>query len=240
MKIIAHRGDSASFPENTPESWEAAYANGAFAIEADVRLSSDGHCICAHDPDLKRLFGRAERPEDLTLDELLGLRNESGGRIAILTDVLRHAGKGRSVLLDIKDETSRALEAIWEAIAETVPAVQRPFVIAGCHTIEAVRFFADQGEAGILGFIPTPDQAEAFFVAGAGIIRLWERDVARDRIALLQALGAEVWATSGGRGTAYDGGDTSAKNLAAMAEAGITGVLVNDVTMTRSALESMK
>lgn len=240
MKIIAHRGDSASFPENTPEGWEAAYANGAFAIEADVRLSSDGHCICAHDPDLRRLFARPERPEDLTLEELLGLRNESGGRIVILAEVLRHARRDRAVLLDIKDETPRALEAIRKAIIETVPPLQRPFIIAGCHTIEAVRFFADQGETGILGFIPAPDEAEAFFGAGAGIIRLWERDVAPDRIALLHALGAEVWATSGGRGTAFDGGDTSAENLAAMAEAGITGVLVNDVTMTRSALESMK
>lgn len=240
MKIIAHRGDSASFPENTPEGWEAAYANGAFAIEADVRLSRDGHCICAHDPDLMRLFGRPERPEDLTRDELLALRNQSGGRIVVLADVLQHANRDRSVLLDIKDETPRALEAIWKTIIDTVPAPQRPLIIAGCHTLEAVRVFAEKGETGVLGFIPAPEEAEAFFGGGAGIIRLWERDVAPDRVALLQALGAEVWTTSGGRGTAYDGGDTSPQNLVVMAHAGITGVLVNDVAMTRDALESMK
>jgi len=240
MKIIAHRGDSASFPENTPESWEAAYRNGAFAIEADVRLSSDGFCICAHDENLQRLFGRPERPEDLTLAELLALNNAEGGRIARLVDVLQHAGASQHVLLDIKDETPRALDAIWAVIVETVPAPQRHVVIAGCHTLEAVHFFAAKGETGILGFIPSPDEAEAFLGAGASIIRLWERDVAQDRVALLQALGAEVWATSGGRGTAYDGGDTSAQNLAAMAAVGIRGVLINDVVLTRTALEGMQ
>jgi len=103
-----------------------------------------------------------------------------------------------------------------------------------------VEFFAANGETGILGFISSPDEAEVFFGAGASIIRLWERDVAQDRVALLQALGAEVWATSGGRGTAYDGGDTSAQNLAAMAAVGIRGVLINDVVLTRTALEGMQ
>jgi len=240
MKIIAHRGDSANFPENTPESWEAAYRNGAFAIEADVRLSSDGFCICAHDANLQRLFGRAERPEDLALAELLELENSAGGRIVMLADVLQHAGTNRRVLLDIKDETPRALKAIWAVIVETIHVPQRPLVTAGCHTLEAVRFFAAKEKAGILGFIPSPDEAEAFFHAGAGIIRLWERDVTPERVALLQALGAEVWVTAGGRGTAYDGGDSSPGNLAALVKAGVSGVLVNDVTLTRAALESMQ
>lgn len=240
MKIIAHRGDSASFPENTPEGWEAAYANGAFAIEADVRLSRDGFCICAHDPDLKRLFGRPERPEDLTLDELVTLTNEAGGRIVSLALVLRHAAADRHVLLDIKDETPPALQVIWDAIVETVPVGQRHHVIAGCHTLDAVQFFAEKAETGILGFIPTPDQAEVFLGAGARLIRLWERDVTLDRVALLHAVGAEVWVTAGGRGTDYGGGGTSPQNLAGLAKSGVRGVLVDDVAMTRTALESMR
>lgn len=239
MKIIAHRGDSASFPENTPEGWDAAYANGAFAIEADVRLSQDGFCICAHDADLTRLFGRPERPEDLSLDDLLALKNDAGGRIARLADVLAHAGSGRRVLLDIKDETPRALDAIWQAIVETVPAEQRPLVIAGCHTLEAVQFFAEKGETGILGFIPAPEQAEAFFGAGASLIRLWERDVTGDRVAELTALGAEVWVTAGGRGSAFETGDTAPPNLANFLKSGVRGVLVNDVAATKTALETM-
>tara|TARA_R110002020_G_scaffold397374_5_gene607500 strand:- start:1133 stop:1855 length:723 start_codon:yes stop_codon:yes gene_type:complete len=240
MKIIAHRGDSASFPENTPEGWAAAFDNGAYAIEGDIRLSKDGFCICAHDADLRRLFDRPERPEDLTLDELLGLRNAAGGRLVELTDFLRHARDNRAVLLDIKDETPGALEAIWKAIEETVPAPQRPLVIAGCHTLDAVAFFAAKSETGILGFIPNPDQAEAFFSTGASLIRLWERDVSSDRVAQLQALGVGVWVTAGGSGTGHEAGDTAPQNLAALISAGVSGVLVNDVASTSSILETAR
>lgn len=238
MKIIAHRGDSASFPENTPEGWSAAFDKGAYAIEGDVRLSKDGFCVCAHDADLRRLFGRPQRPEDLTLDELLGLRNAAGGRIVVLADFLRHARDARAVLLDIKDETPPALNAIWKAIEQTVPAPQRPLIIAGCHTLDAVAFFTAKAQTGILGLIPDPDQAEVFFSTGASLIRIWERDVAIDRVARLQAFGVEVWVTAGGSGTAYETGETDPQNLAALVSAGVSGVLVNDVASTRSILET--
>lgn len=240
MKIIAHRGYSASFPENTPEGWDAAYANGAFAIEADVRLSQDGYCICAHDHDLRRLFDRPERPEDLTLDDLLDLGNAGGGRIVALAQVLQHASAGRAVLLDIKDETPRALEAIREAIVDAVAAPQRRLVIAGCHTLDAVQFFAAKGETGILGFIPTPAEAEAFFNAGASLVRLWERDASAERVSQLQRLGAEVWITAGGEGTPFRGGETSSENLARLRATGANGVLVDDVSLAKSTLKGMQ
>lgn len=238
MKLIAHRGDSALLPENTPESWQSAYANGAFAIEADVRLSRDGICICAHDPDLIRLFSRSDRPEDLTFNELISLESANGGRIAHLKQALQYVCKNHAVLLDIKDETPRALEAIWSDLVETVPVSQRSMVIAGCHTLEAVAFFAGKGEIRILGFIPSASEAEAFFHAGASLIRLWERDVTPDRVAFLHALGAEVWVTTGGNGTVYQTGDSSPQNLSALSQAGVLGVLVNDVALTKNALEN--
>ena len=41
FKIIAHRGASASRPENTLSSFERALEQGAREIELDVRFSSD-------------------------------------------------------------------------------------------------------------------------------------------------------------------------------------------------------
>jgi glycerophosphoryl diester phosphodiesterase len=241
MKIIAHRGDSANFPENTPASWDGAYAAGAFAIETDIRRSSDGVCVCAHDPDLDRLFGRSEQVSALPFAELMELRNAEGGRIAPAEEALAYAAAGKPVLLDIKDETDAALERLWQAIADNVPAAQRGRVFAGCHGLEAVRFFAGKGAVGILGFIPSPDDAVTFWAAGATIIRLWERDVSPERVAELRGLGAEIWATAGGRGTAFEiGGDTSAVNLRHLARTGIGGVLVNDVKLAADIMETMK
>lgn len=240
MKIIAHRGDSAHFPENTPASWDGAYAAGAFAIETDIRLSSDGICVCAHDPDLDRLFGRSEQVSDLPFADLMGLANAQGARIAPAIEALAYAAAGKPVLLDIKDESGPALERLWQTIAESVPAPQRRRIWAGCHGLDAVRFFAGTDAVNILGFIPAPEDAVAFWAAGATVIRLWERDVSAERVAELRGLGADIWVTTGGPGTAFAGGDSAAANLRHLAKTGIGGVLVNDVKLAVDIMETMK
>ncbi|KAL1747243.1 PLC-like phosphodiesterase [Schizophyllum fasciatum] len=49
-----HRGASASFPENTLASFEAAMRDGAEGIESDVHVSLDGVVLMFHDPSLNR------------------------------------------------------------------------------------------------------------------------------------------------------------------------------------------
>lgn len=47
--MIAHRGASAAFPENTLAAFRAAAALGADAVELDVRRTADGHPVVHHD-----------------------------------------------------------------------------------------------------------------------------------------------------------------------------------------------
>ncbi|MCB0321078.1 MAG: hypothetical protein KDD60_09140 [Bdellovibrionales bacterium] len=54
-KLIAHRGDMISYPENTLVAIEAAVANGFLNIEFDIQFSSDGQPIVFHDSDLSRV-----------------------------------------------------------------------------------------------------------------------------------------------------------------------------------------
>ncbi|OAV94841.1 hypothetical protein PTTG_00758 [Puccinia triticina 1-1 BBBD Race 1] len=49
-----HRGASASFPENTLCSFEAAIKDGAEGIESDVHVSADDVVLMFHDPSLER------------------------------------------------------------------------------------------------------------------------------------------------------------------------------------------
>ncbi|MBQ7592548.1 MAG: glycerophosphodiester phosphodiesterase [Clostridia bacterium] len=63
--VIAHRGLSAKYPENSIEAFEAAVACGADEIELDVRLTRDGKMIVSHDNRLDRI---TEAPEGLTVD----------------------------------------------------------------------------------------------------------------------------------------------------------------------------
>ncbi len=47
--VIAHRGASAAFPENTIEAFRGAAAVGADAVELDVRRTADGLPVVRHD-----------------------------------------------------------------------------------------------------------------------------------------------------------------------------------------------
>jgi glycerophosphoryl diester phosphodiesterase len=47
--VLAHRGASAAFPENTAAAFEAAGRLGADGVELDVRLTADGQLAVHHD-----------------------------------------------------------------------------------------------------------------------------------------------------------------------------------------------
>ena len=55
--LVAHRGYSGRYPENTLLAFEAAYQHGARYMELDLQLSSDRVPILHHDTSLKRMSG---------------------------------------------------------------------------------------------------------------------------------------------------------------------------------------
>ncbi len=75
-RIIAHRGASAAFPENTMPAFAAAADLGVAYIELDVHMTRDGRIVVAHDDDLERMAGRPGRIVELAFDEL---RNYDAG-----------------------------------------------------------------------------------------------------------------------------------------------------------------
>jgi glycerophosphoryl diester phosphodiesterase len=78
--VVAHRGASATFPENTLESFTAAVEAGAQAVEFDVRLSADGVPVVVHDPDVSRCTDGTGFVHELTVAELKRL-DAGGGRV---------------------------------------------------------------------------------------------------------------------------------------------------------------
>lgn len=68
--VVAHRGDSINFPENTLEAFESATAMQVDVIETDVHLSKDGKVVIWHDDTLERTTNGTGRIEDFTLKEL--------------------------------------------------------------------------------------------------------------------------------------------------------------------------
>ena len=54
-QVVAHRGASHDNAEHTLRAYVAALDAGAEGIECDVRLTADGHLVCVHDRDLRRI-----------------------------------------------------------------------------------------------------------------------------------------------------------------------------------------
>lgn len=71
--VIAHRGDSAHFPENTIPSFDRALELGVDAIEFDLRVSRDGEIVIIHDPTVDRTTNGSGPVSSLTLAELKAL-----------------------------------------------------------------------------------------------------------------------------------------------------------------------
>lgn len=127
--VIAHRGASAYYPENTMGAFKAAYDMGAEMIELDILLSKDGVPVVIHDETLERTTNGKGKVEDYTFDELSRLdagswfgAEHSNERIPSLEEVLQYA-KGKIALnIEIKTEavTDRLKGGIEEKALELV------------------------------------------------------------------------------------------------------------------------
>jgi glycerophosphoryl diester phosphodiesterase len=72
-QVVAHRGASFENPEHTRLAYLEAIREGADALECDVRLTADGHLVCVHDRDLRRIAsadGLVSTMELADLDQL--------------------------------------------------------------------------------------------------------------------------------------------------------------------------
>lgn len=68
--IMAHRGSSGNYPENTLPAFAGAVREGADGIELDVHLSKDGHLIVIHDESVDRTTNGSGLIRELTLEQI--------------------------------------------------------------------------------------------------------------------------------------------------------------------------
>jgi glycerophosphoryl diester phosphodiesterase len=102
MQIIAHRGASASEPENTLRSISLAIDLGTDLVEVDVRQSRDGELIIMHDPTVDRTTNGQGKVEDMSISQLKQLDAGFGEEIPTLTDVLELVDWKLGLVIEIK------------------------------------------------------------------------------------------------------------------------------------------
>jgi len=69
-KLIAHRGDMTSYPENSMLAIQAAADLGFSYIEIDIQLSKDAKAIVIHDDNLIRTTGINKNVRELTAEKI--------------------------------------------------------------------------------------------------------------------------------------------------------------------------
>lgn len=79
-KLVAHRGYTLHFPENTLLALEKAIEAGAKYLEVDVQLSADRVPYLFHDRDMMRLCEQPNAVHDYTAAELNEFRASDSGR----------------------------------------------------------------------------------------------------------------------------------------------------------------
>ncbi len=71
--IIAHRGGSTLFPENTMVAFDGAAKLGVDVIEMDFQLTSDNQLVTMHDDTVDRTTNGTGLVREMNIDEILNL-----------------------------------------------------------------------------------------------------------------------------------------------------------------------
>jgi len=99
---IGHRGAKSYETENTLESYQKAIELGVNAIELDIRISKDLKVVISHDDNLKKIFGKDVRLQEVTLKELKEL---TANRMITLEEALSFIDKKvEKILVEVKEK----------------------------------------------------------------------------------------------------------------------------------------
>jgi glycerophosphoryl diester phosphodiesterase len=153
--VIAHRGSSGAYAENTRAAFLHALAEGADGVEVDVHLTRDRHLVCLHDPTLERTSDGSGPVAEHTLAQLrrLDVHRWKGVRIPgeygpastqLLTlpdliELLAAAGRPVKLALELKHPSpfgheleeralSWLLSAGWDPETSRIGAVEVSFM----------------------------------------------------------------------------------------------------------------
>lgn len=109
LKVVAHRGDSAFYPENTLPAFISAEKLGVDCIETDVHLTSDGVCVIWHDDTLERITGDTGLVSDKSYEELLSM---DAGKMFTKDNGKTFPFRGRGIKIATFDEVLKAIPNI--------------------------------------------------------------------------------------------------------------------------------
>ncbi len=108
--VMAHRGGSGRWPENTMLAFENAVRLGVDALETDIHSTAEGVLVVAHDPDVDRVTDGNGRIQDHTLAQLKKL--DAGYRWTA-DDGKTYPFRGQGITIPTLEELFAAFPNMW-------------------------------------------------------------------------------------------------------------------------------
>jgi glycerophosphoryl diester phosphodiesterase len=186
--VIAHRGASATFPENTVEAFHGALEAGADWVELDARRTADGALVVHHDAVL---------PDGQTIVELAA--SELPGSVPSLAEAL-DACAGMGVNIEIKNNAPDPDLDPSEIVADRVAALlaerdgRDEVLISSFNpaTLLHLRTTAPHLATALLVVEPPDDVVEQLVAAGHGALHPYDWWVTPELVAGCHAAGLRV------------------------------------------------
>lgn len=173
-KIIAHRGYSRKYPENTMVAFRKAMNYHAAGVEIDVHFSKDQQLVVCHDESIDRTSNGTGLIKDLTFEELRQLRFDKGFeqlklsddevRLPTLEEVIIWL-KNTNLILNIEIKNNiYQYKGIEEAVIELVRKyeVEEQVIISSFnhYAVQKVKTIAPEIKCGFLTFMNILDIAD--------------------------------------------------------------------------------
>lgn len=245
MLTIAHRGASASAPENTLAAFREAIRERADLVEMDLRLSRGGEVVVFHDRELDRTTGGSGPVGERTLEELKRLDAGSwfspefrGERIPSLKEALDLAAAARiGLCLELKIDrgeeefSGRLVSRVLDLLSDNrVPG--RIFLAS--FDLPTVQMVLREGSPGIsTGLIFRDPETWGWLVGedltGINLLSARWDIISAERVEAGHRAGKEVWAW-----TVDD-----RERLELVRAAGVDGVASNDPVWLKRELARM-
>ncbi|MFE0460757.1 glycerophosphodiester phosphodiesterase family protein [Kitasatospora sp. NPDC058965] len=189
VQVVAHRGSSEALPEHTLAAYRLALAEGADAVECDVRVTADDQLVCVHDRTIARTSDGGRRVvSTMTLAELerydFGSWKAAGDaapqpqpvlKLADLLALVADAGRRVDLAIETKHPVRRRGQVETELVA-----MLKHFGIEGA--VNGTQGAPDKPHARLMSFsgvalrrlrADAPQYPRVFLFEHPAMLRLW-------------------------------------------------------------------
>jgi glycerophosphoryl diester phosphodiesterase len=243
--IIAHRGYSSRYPENTLIAFEEAIQSNVQMIELDVTLTRDRRLVVIHDETLERTTNGRGRVADHTLAELKGLdagswfsERFSGETIPTLDEALAMIAGRAAVNIEIKPEAFEAHhpdDAVERQVCRLLQRRRdRGDILVSSFDVRVLAEIARTVSPPALGYLTMGGVEGEIFDAcqdiGAFSWNAHYRDLGRPQIEKAHASGLRVFAYT----------VNSPDGISALIEMGVDGIFTDEPEATDAGVRARR